>query len=83
MSCFSQACLEGDLDLAKKLYNNGADITERGKLFRASCEHGHIEMAKWLHSLDALPKNEDANFIAQSNSAFRLSCRGGHFEIQS
>ena len=46
---FLQACADGNIDLAKTLYIED----DKQKALLSSCKYGHLEIAKWLHSLGA------------------------------
>jgi hypothetical protein len=53
---FINACEEGRLDRVVELVNNGVNIhatNEKG--FRSACKYGHLEMIKYLMSLDDKP----------------------------
>lgn len=47
---------------------------DNDRAFQKSCQHGHIEIAKWLYSLDE-------NFNKCFDYAFIISCNYKHFEI--
>ncbi len=50
------ACAEGRLDAALELYWRGpVDIP---RAFVAACRHGHVELAEWLHSVEAVDVRE-------------------------
>ena len=43
--------------------------------FRLRCQNGHIEVAKWLYSLDKI------DIHAFEDDVFRYSCQNGHIEV--
>ena len=53
MSTFVDACKNGDIEKAKKMYSLGnINIhADNEDAFKCSCTNGHIEVAKWLYSL--------------------------------
>ena len=72
---FRWSCCNGNIEIAKWLYELKADIHGRDdSAFRWSCSNGHIEIAKWLYELKA-------NIHAQNDEAFRLSCYRGHTRV--
>jgi len=54
---FKNACLNGDLKIAKNLYS--LDIPDiyaiRNECFLIACQNGHLNIAQWLYSLDGKP----------------------------
>lgn len=71
MNLFLEFCKVGDLDKAAKLYKSTCDIDWA---FRLSCKNGHLEVAKWLHSVGA-------DVHACNDYSFIWSCAYGHLEV--
>ena len=67
---FLDCCENGDLENVKLL------VTERNKQkgFYLACENGHIEIAKFLHSLGI-------NINSYNDVVFVWACRRGHIEM--
>lgn len=74
VSEFEQACYTNQLELAKTLRtNNNIRYT---KLFIEVCQRGHVNIAKWLYSLDT-----DLNISKFNNMAFKVSIQSGNLEL--
>ena len=67
---FVKACKDGDIESAMKLFNKN----KLNKGFRKACNHGHLEIAKWLHSLGI-------DITANNYNSFYQSCTNGYIEI--
>jgi hypothetical protein len=68
---FINACSEGDLEEAKKLYDKGVNINaENDEAFLQSCRNGKLHVAKWLFSLP----NNNININARNGYALRRNC---------
>ena len=51
-SAFISVCMEGYLDIAKYLFENGADIScNFYSAFINTCRDGHLDVAQWMHGL--------------------------------
>ena len=75
---FREVCQNGHLDMAKYLYANGANISDRNNFaFIAACAFGHADIAQWLYSISA---NNDALTNAVID-AFIHACYRGQFHI--
>ena len=76
---FISACITGNLDKAKYIYQNHQtlDISALSEFaFRRSCTNGHLELAKWLLTI-----KPTIDISANDESAFRESCEDGHLEV--
>ena len=78
MADFLNACCTGNLMYAKLIYYLcRPDIHyDTDAPFTYSCMRGHLEIAKWLYSLE-----DNFNIHANDDEAFRFACFGGHIEI--
>ncbi len=75
---FENACWNGDIILAKKLWlNNKINVNINSELiFRWTCKNGHIEVAQWLWQI-----SPNIRIHIDNEYAFRYSCRYGHTNI--
>ena len=74
---FVNACKEGRLDKVVELINDEVNVhanNEDG--FRSACKNGHLEVIKYLMSLDDKP-----NIHAYEDYGFRFACKNGHLEV--
>ena len=81
MNCtkqFTEFCKKGDLIEAKKYWNRykkNIDIHHQDeKIFRLSCDNGHLNIAKWL--LEICP-----DIHTDFGSAFFGACENGHLDV--
>ena len=58
----------------KELYQNKS-FNNINDIFIWSCVNGHLEVAKWIYSLDKV------DIHANDDDAFRYSCEHGHLEV--
>lgn len=73
---FESECGSGNLHKARKiLHNENTTILYFDSAFCAACEHGHLEVAKWL--LEINPYNNEYSY----DCAFRLACYYGRLNI--
>lgn len=71
---FLQACINGNIDLVKKIYVDGTDrYSNKEFAFQQCCAQGHLEIAIYLYSLGIIVNNYDSSFV--------VSCNNGHFEM--
>ena len=76
---FRQACMNGNLELAKWLLkvNPNIDISAKNEhAFRWACMNGHLELAKWL-----LEINPYIDITSNSNEAFLGACFNGKLNV--
>jgi len=79
---FRYACVNGNLPLAKKLFEEkpAIDISYNNEFaFRMACANGHLEVAKWF-----LETKPDINIYAQKNqesNVFTDACLLGHLDL--
>lgn len=79
---FFESCHNDQLLVAKALLeinskHNKIDIHRDDEyIFRYVCDQGHIEIAKWLYSLD-----DKINIHSLGDYVFRMSCEKGHLNI--
>ena len=76
------ACCEGNLDMAKLIYrnclnNNNSIFGVYETLIELACFNGHLDVVKWLMTLDDKPKLEEY-WIDQ---LFGYTCIGGNLDI--
>ncbi len=75
---FGIACKEGNLDVAKWLYDNvpGLDISaHKDFAFRMACEYNRIDVIKWLYTV-----KPDIDISACGEFALRLACYYGQYK---
>ncbi len=75
---FGIACKEGNLQVAKWLYENveGLDISaHKDFAFRMACEYNRIDVIKWLYTV-----KPDIDISACGEFALRLACYYGQFK---
>ena len=80
---FARACRFGKIEIAKEIFKKGnIDIHAYNEFaFRWTCEHGHLEVAKWLLNISLNnTKLGIINIHAEDEDAFRLACRNGYFK---
>ena len=75
MISFKEACRRGDLKLAKEIYDRNCVVINYDieYAFQWECRNGHLEVAKWIWSLDGVDHTKD-------EWAFRWACMNGHLE---
>lgn len=76
---FVRACVDGRLDLAKRLLSIKPTInisTLNESAFRITCYNGHIEVAKWLLAI-----KPTIDISADDEYAFRYACSNGHVKV--
>lgn len=73
---FMTACSVGDLGLAKKLYNMGANYTiNNSRALITACRCKQIEIIDWLITLNGI------DIHINNDMAFRFACSTGEFEL--
>lgn len=73
MEQLCEYCEKGDLDNVKKViseHNLNIHYGEN-RAFRIACFYGHLDVAKYLHSIGADPHDSD-------DFAFAMACRDGN-----
>jgi ankyrin repeat protein len=72
-----QACMSGNLELAKSLLEQKPtiDICDE-KAFVEACRYGHLELAKWL-----LEQKTTIDISANNDEAFVSACSNGSLEV--
>jgi ankyrin repeat protein len=73
MSLLADVCRSGNLEKLKKLVNSGTDTQSA---FRWACRNGHLNVAKWLLSIE--PSIDVRRF---GDAAFRSACYNGHLRV--
>lgn len=79
---FYHACINGQYDLAKYLYNLAEfiDINDsNNKIFKKVCENGHLEIAIWLYNLYATDNSKHIQIC--DKEIFGRVCRLGYFKL--
>jgi hypothetical protein len=71
---FLKLCEEGKLDQLSACSLEGVDGHVKARAFRASCEDGHLDTARWIYSLG------DVDIHTRRDHAFRWSCCNGHLD---
>lgn len=74
---FIDACTNGNLPLAKEIYNtNDIDIhSNEDNAFIMACANGHLPVAKWLYSLGGIDHTSNDDHV------FRRACTNGHLRV--
>ena len=72
---FAESCIFGNLNVVK-FYKNKINDEKLDKYFYLSCEYGHLDIAKWLYTLNGKIKIHYGN-----EGPFRLSCENGYLHI--
>ena len=68
---FIYVCINGDLEMAKWLYQNGAEISvNNNKALIHACCYGQIHIAQWLY-------DSGIDISNQNNLAFIITCMHG------
>lgn len=72
------SCRHGKLEIIKMICSvNKLNIrVNNDYAFRTSCEFGHLDVAKYLISLD-----DGINIHSDDEYAFRMSCKHGHMKV--
>lgn len=77
---FGLICQSGDLEVANCLLQMWSELYDDififNYVFRISCQHGHLHIAKWLYELQ-----QNINIREYSDYAFNFACYNGHIEI--
>jgi hypothetical protein len=78
LSEFRQAIKDGKLEEAKDLYPQLRKYINihKNEIFLDACDRGHLEVAKWLYSLDG-----KIDIHADNEIAFHQVCRRGYLEV--
>lgn len=72
---FFIACQKNNINVAKQLYNKGANIHyHKYDEINHACLYGHIDMIRWLYCINAYSKN-NIKYI------FTCACCGGNIEV--
>ena len=70
-----KACVKGDLESIKYLYENGVDLTVRDDYaVHLASQSGHLKVVKYLHE-------NGADLTARDNCAIRWASENGHLDI--
>lgn len=83
-SILIECCINGNLDVLKwfkkslKVPFNG--YVDAEYLFGLACQHGHIEIVKWLYKIFK-KFGSVININATKEYAFRWACANGHIEV--
>lgn len=72
---FVYMCSRGYLEIAKYLYEKGADITcYNNQPFISACCRGHFNVAQWLYELGI-------NVMCRDNEVFWKACSSGNISL--
>lgn len=81
---FAKACINGCIIIAKYIYSKYTITMTKEthwEIFRRSCVYGHLEIVKFLHSLN-LELLTNINFTnINFETIFKKSCKKGHLNI--
>lgn len=83
ISCFTEACSSGNLELVKWIHNcieNSLSLTHFNRAFSNACRHGCLNIAKWIYS-SWKPTSQNTPADLQLTYPFECACRMGHLEI--
>lgn len=81
---FLNACEKGNMIICNYLINKFNDIdihVENEYAFQLSCEHGYLEISKWLVDLSLQKNFIPINIHANNEAAFQKSCMNNHLEV--
>jgi len=76
---FIELCTNGNLELAKKLFDDNPNIdisSNDEEAFRSACINGHLDVAKWLISV-----KPSINVSFYDEEAFRWACINGYLDV--
>ena len=71
---FIDLCIDGKLDEAKLLFENGNGVVN-DQAFHWACYNGHLEVAQWLWSLGGVDHH------AKDDEAFRVACYSNNLPV--
>lgn len=73
---FRLSCMDGDIDYAKKILSENANINNFDDAFFAACCEGHLHIAMWILSV-----KPTINISKYDNRALKIASYAGHNNI--